>query len=122
MPALSFATESTVAATPGTILANEPEWHGIDKMSVTLPPDVSTAPPLKRSQINIVEAINLVARVATAQIAYHQREIAAIQAALRPFHEAAVPPPATNGLDADDAINQLLTLAGRLSNAPTERQ
>lgn len=81
--------------------------------------------PLMRPPISLVEAVNLVARAVTAKIRYHEQEIAALRAALRPFHEAASvspQPQAANGLDADDAINQLLTLAGRISsNAPETR-
>lgn len=83
------------------------------------PPD----PPAMHASINLVEAVNLVARAVTAKIHYHEKEIAALRAALRPFHEVAMASqPATNGLDADDAINQLLSLAGRISNATPERQ
>lgn len=73
---------------------------------------------LVRPQVNLVEAINLVAKAVTARIAFHEREIAALRAALRPFNEAAmVRPVPTDGLQADDAINQLLTIAGRLNHA-----
>lgn len=102
-------------------ISTQPEWHGIDKMSVSI--DAPKAPPVMRPPINLVEAVTLVARAVTAKIQFHEREIAALRAALRPFHEAATTAPVqTNGLDADDAINQLLSLAGRINNATSQGQ
>ena len=85
----------------GEPLPHHPQWK-----------PVSLSP-----QGNLVQAVELVAKAVTARIAYHQAEIDALRRALQPFQKLSQQLPSASAPLADDAVDQLLSIARSLNGA-----
>lgn len=107
---LSFPEAVDAAARRAGLLAAVPP-----RSQVARPLQFAPPPP---APATLVDAVNLVARAVNARIALLQSEIDALRAALRPFAQAAQPTQPPIAPDANDQIQQLLEIAGRLK--PTE--